>query len=332
MRVYTVVAVWGNTKYNHAGMYYLSKKLKESFGDDFKIIPTPTKGSRFLYPLYRLYNILIALWLYCVVKKDDIVFLMEYLLSETEQSDIANILKKKCDVRGLAHLIPDRIDKEYSSSKLIKKLNYLSRIYVLGSSLKYYFQKKGIPESKIHVTFHYVDNIYYHPKIYFKRELTAICMGNMERDYEFLFNIISAHPEITFILCKGNASLPEKYKSLSNVKIFGFIPESKLLELMQKSDISLNVMKDTVGSNVITTSLACGLVVVASNVGSISNYISDKVNGYLFNNLDECSNILSLLESSQEKLSECKVKASDRAKELSINNFISWFKSEFYGN
>lgn len=50
---------------------------------------------------------------------------------------------------------------------------------------------------------------------------------------------------------------------------------------MKQSDVSLNVMNDTVGSNVITTSLAVGLAVVASNVGSISDYVVDNESGYL---------------------------------------------------
>lgn len=54
-----------------------------------------------------------------------------------------------------------------------------------------------------------------------------------------------------------------------NLKIFGYVAEDELLSLMQTSDISLNLMKDTIGSNVITTSLACGLVVVASNVDQL---------------------------------------------------------------
>ena len=36
---------------------------------------------------------------------------------------------------------------------------------------------------------------------------------------------------------------------------------------MNDSDISLNVMKDTIGSNVICTSMATGLAMVVSDVG-----------------------------------------------------------------
>ncbi len=330
MRVFAVVAVWGNTKDNHAGMFYLTKRLKQSIGKNFILIPTPTKGSRFLASLYRLYNILIALWLKLIVKKNDIVLLMEYLLSETEQSDIARILKNDCDVRGMAHLVPHRLEKEYSSKEMLKKIGYLNRIYVLGSSLKEYFVSKGVDKSKIIVTYHYVDNIFYHPEKNYSDRLTIICIGNMERDYDFIYNIIIRNPDINFIICKGKIDFPPQFNTLPNLTMYGFITEQEMLKLMQHSDISLNVMKDTIGSNVITTSMACGLAMVASNVGSIADYISHGKSGLLFNNDAECSEYINLLKDSPQKLRYFKESALKRSEGLSIDSFISWFKNEFY--
>ena len=91
MKLYIVVAVWRNTKDNHAGMYYLAQQIKERSELSVKIIPTPTRGSRFLYWAYRAFNVLIGCWLLFTVRKNDVVFLMEYLLRETEQSDIARM-------------------------------------------------------------------------------------------------------------------------------------------------------------------------------------------------------------------------------------------------
>ena len=45
---------------------------------------------------------------------------------------------------------------------------------------------------------------------------------------------------------------------------------------MSRADISLNVLEDTVGSNVITTSMAMGLAIVVSDVGSIHDYCSER--------------------------------------------------------
>ena len=78
---------------------------------------------------------------------------------------------------------------------------------------------------------------------------------------------------------------------------------------MQTSDISLNLMKDTIGSNVITTSLACGLVVLASNVGSIRNYIEHNKEGFLFDNNEECNSYLNNLNKDRLLLKSLKKNA-----------------------
>ena len=90
MRVYIIVAVFGNTKENHAGMYYLAKKLKEESRNKISVISTPTKYAGVLSPVYRLLNIIIGLYLRLKVKKDDCVLLMEYLSPRQEQSVIAD--------------------------------------------------------------------------------------------------------------------------------------------------------------------------------------------------------------------------------------------------
>ena len=333
MKVYAIVAVWGNTRNNHAGMYYLARQLRAILGKKVSVVPTPTKGSRFLSGLYRIYNYLIALWLYLKVKPDDRVLLMEYMLSETEQSDIARMLQSKCDVRGIAHLVPNRLDKEYTQDELLQRATYLKRLYVLGSSLKQYFTIKGVPSDKVVTTFHYVDTDYYVPASNSFAEdepVTAICMGNMERDYNTLLRIVEGCPSVNFLICKGSAQFPEIFNRLPNVTLYGFMPEEELRSLMQHSHISLNVMKDTIGSNVITTSLACGLPVVASNVGSIADYISDGIDGILFDTTEQCIDAINRLASDRNLLQSMHVNARTKAESISLQNFTKWFDTEFF--
>ena len=331
MKVFAVVAVWGNTKGNHAGMFYLANKLQERFAGKFVIIPTPTKGSRFFFHLYKLYNSLLGIYLRFLVKRDDVVFLMEYLLPETEQSVIYKLLNKKCEVRAIAHLVLGKISSFYSDEKIIELTSKLSKLYVLGTSLKDYFCKKGIPETKVISTFHYVDNSYYKPLERESKRLTCICMGNMDRDYDSLNYFIEQNPDMDFIVCKGKTKKFIPLVEAPNLKIFGYVAEDELLSLMQTSDISLNLMKDTIGSNVITTSLACGLVVLASNVGSIRNYIEHNKEGFLFDNNEECNSYLNNLNKDRLLLKSLKKNAIKRANDFSLNKFCDWFNCEFYG-
>lgn len=330
MKVFAVVAVWGNTKNNHAGMYYLAKKLREKFKGQFIIIPTPTKGSRFLFTVYKLYNYILGIYLKFRIKKDDIVFLMEYFLPETEQSVIYKLLCQKVEVRALAHLVPDLIRSYYSDQEIKNNTAQLSKLYVLGSSLKKFFCTKHIPEDKIKTTFHYVDTDYYRNIESVNKRLRCICMGSMERDYTALNYLIAQNPQIDFIVCKGKTKKNIPIENFPNLIVYGFVSEDELLKLMQTSDISLNLMKDTIGSNVITTSLACGLVVLASNVGSIKDYIEDKHDGLLFESKEECDQILKRLDNDRNLLGTIKRNAVSKANKMNLNNFYKWFRNEFY--
>ena len=60
------------------------------------------------------------------------------------------------------------------------------------------------------------------------------------------------------------------------MKLIPFVEEENLRRYMEQSDISLNVMHDTIGSNVIVTSMASGLAMVVSDVGSIHDYCDER--------------------------------------------------------
>lgn len=320
-----ICAVWGNTKDNHAGMCYLAKQLQQRAKYKIKVISIPVRGSWYLTPVYRMLNICIGCYLYFVLKPGDVVFLMEYLLPVCEQADIARIVCKKAKVLALAHLIPARIESSYTTESLQRKISYVDKLFVLGSSLRNYFLGKGINENKVIKTFHYVDNEYYTSEPHNNETLSVICMGNMERNYEDLRMLIKHLPNLHFHVCMGVRNLSKYFADLSNVTLHGFMPESELKTLMRSSDVSLNVMNDTVGSNVITTSLASGLVVLASNVGSIEDYVTDGKDGFLFNKIAEAQEKLEMLSRNKILLDEMKKNAVNKATTFGVSKFLKWF-------
>ena len=178
MRVYIIVAVFGNTKENHAGMYYLAKKLKEESRNKISVISTPTKYAGVLSPVYRLLNIIIGLYLRLKVKKDDCVLLMEYLSPRQEQSVIAN--------------------------EILLNVSYLDKLLVLGSSLRNYLVNIGVDKDKLERTFHYVDTDFYSSRQFLlsTNRMKVISMGNMERSYEKLSAIVKSLPHIVFVWVK----------------------------------------------------------------------------------------------------------------------------------
>lgn len=329
MSLYIIVAVWPNTRDNHAGMYYLAKEFRNKCNYNVKIFTMPTWKAKYLYPIYQLYSILLAIYIRVVAKKEDTVWLMEYLLKATDQFRIAKILQGKVNIIAIAHLVPSLIEKRFSNKSIFKRIEPINRLYVLGSSLETFFLSKNVPKEKLCTTFHYVDTTYYFPLDEKQNiNLKIICMGNMQRDYAQLQQIISNVKEASFIICQGTSDLREYFDKFNNVELIGFISEDELRDLMRSSDVSLNIMKDTIGSNVITTSLACGLPVLASNVGSIKDYITDGINGKLFNTTEQAIFYLKELMYKPDLVKYMRIQALKRAQDLDINNFIQFISNE----
>jgi glycosyltransferase involved in cell wall biosynthesis len=331
MRIILVAAVWSNTKGNHAGMHYLAERIRKDSGLPVSVIATPTYALRYISPAYTVINYLVGLYLALTLKRGDVVVLMEYLLPKYDQSVIARSLKGKVKIVGIAHLVPKRLESFYSAEALQLKVGYLDQLWVLGSSLKTYFVSKQIPEPKIHVTYHYVDTTYYHPiqiEENVPQEFKVICMGSMERNYSKLAEIISLCPDIHFVVCIGNSKVSQVFQKIRNVTVVGYIEENELLSLMQSSEVSLNVMNDTIGSNVITTSLAVGHIIVASKVGSIEDYITDGIDGLLFENVAGAAECLERLKEDRALRRRIRACALGKAQDMRIENFINWFATQ----
>lgn len=87
---------------------------------------------------------------------------------------------------------------------------------------------------------------------------------------------------------------------------------------MNESDISLNVMIDTIGSNVITTLLAMNLAMVVSDVGSIREYCDDENALFCQSEVDFVES-LSYLAQNFDKVHSMKTASGDISKKLSIS-------------
>ena len=311
-------------------MLHLARELQRRMSCEVKLIRIPTNHLRALFLFYRLYVDLVALRLRLTMRRGDTVWLMEYMLRTVQQSDAAHILRGGGrNVIATAHLVPGRLKKHYSRRQTLSKIRPLDRLYTLGTSLRDYFTGTGAPSGKVKATFHYVDTDYYKAPLERHRgeRLKVIALGNMERDFDTLRGIASRCPQVDFTVCLGMKKT-DMFDGMANVRTVGFVAEEELRRLMQEADVSLNTMYDTIGSNVITTSLACGLPVIASAVGSIGDYVDDGVDGILFHNADEGVAALERLAADRQLLESMSAAAARKAQELSIDRFVEFMDSE----
>lgn len=282
-KIYTIVYKWDSTGNNHAGMHYFATKLSSKY-TELVLFNEPSfspdhdtsmvKFKKFIWFLKTTLK-----FIFFSSSKTDSIFFVEYLGNGWQKNicRFVRLFNKKIKIFGLVHLpIYFLNDAGYSNNDLRRDCNLVDELFVLGTSLKKDLESIGVT-SKIHFLHHYVDRSFYFPSIRNSNVITVIAYGNMMRDFDLLYEIVSSISthNCKIIVCLGKLSDNWGFCDLINVEVFNYISENLLLEKIQSSDINLSVMTDTIGSNTIVSSMACGLAQICSDVGSIRDYCDD---------------------------------------------------------
>lgn len=346
---YLISQQWDNINGNHAGFPHICKLLKESFPSEYTVIECPPfrvkpRSSFIGKVILHLFRPLIAKLEYeqslmdrCssmfkMLKEGDEVFLLEYNLPQTPQIRLAKYIKKNFKdvlIISMTHLTPSKLESlKFDKKKLLKWDKPVDKHITLGSSLSSFFISIGISPNKISTGFHAVDMDYYHPLDNKKENnrIVIITMGAIQRDYSMLSEVVKKCPKVDWIICKGKKDVGNLFANMTNVKLVGFVEEGELRQLMNEADVSLNILEDTIGSNVIVTSMAMGLAMIVSDVGSIRDYCNDNNTLFCENSVDSFVNAVNSLND-KTKISAMKQASLDIVKKYSVENTHKWFSS-----
>lgn len=353
---YLIVQDWRSTHGNHAGMKHMCDLLVAKYPDEYKMFvkecPRTWKSPRtFMEKIcWRLYGryakehylkktypreyLKLCIPMFSKLKDGDEVFLLEYMLPWASQYELACYIRKEypnVKIYALSHLTCKYFDEMTASvPDLVQKwAKPVDKLLTLGSSLSSYFEKAGIPKEKISTGFHYVDSEYYHKHTEMKvhTPLRVIMMGALQRDYGMLSEIVKRCPNVHWIICRGRKNVDDLFPKTPNVELKGFLEEDELRHQMDITDVSLNIMEDTVGSNVITTSMAMGLAMVVSDVGSIRDYCTDDNAVFCSANMDSYIKALKFLEQNIDDIYRMKINSIDRVGNMGIDNINNWFSN-----
>lgn len=329
-KVYIIPFDWNNFKGNHTAMgSYLADKLAADF-PCIKVIKMH-EYTNFYAKFFNLFKVVfLAFYLGAKLNKGDKVFLMEYMGRSSFHVELARVLRiirPNTIIYGMVHL-PGQFMIELNKSKenIAKRMSYIDKCIVLGSSLER-FLKEEIGYQNVVTIFHYVDTDYYKPlkKNEHKGALRVLSIGATKRDFPFMRKIIDSLPNVRFQICQGHKDLSQYFDGCKNVELLGFMPEEELLYKMQSSDINLSVMEDTIGSNVITTSLAVGMILVVSDVGSIRDYCSES-ESFLCKTQIDFIKAIEYLANNVELIPEIRNRAIKKGESFSYYEFKKVFK------
>lgn len=348
---YLIVQEWENTEGNHAGMKHMCDMLVSAYADQYKMIAIPppsqfkiSNNAKICKLLEKIHifkpNVLfkrhyyhIAKSLSKILRQEDEIFLLEYLVPHVPQNILANYIRQHVPmlkIYAMAHLTPSWY-KSYCDDyeNFIKNsVRDIDVLLTLGSSASSFFSSFEIKSLKIDTGKHYVDSSYYGRtnSAHKSDKPVVISMGNMQRNYSILADIIKQCHDVDFIICHGKRKLDPEFQKYDNVRAVGFVPEDILRGLMQDSDISLNIMDDTVGSNVITTSMSMGLAIIASDVGSIRDYCTNNNCIFCENTVESFVSAIHAMSKMQDTvLDKMKESSIEISKQLSIEYVHSWF-------
>lgn len=349
---YLVAQDWANTHGNHAGMVHMCKLLVKHYPNDYKMIvkDCPPERKKRSNPVIRRimakfdekqYRKLfvndymsICQEMFSELKRGDKVFLLEYNWPSTSQYELACYIKSTfygVEIFALSHLTPTYFKRDKNVvARILEWDKPIDKHLTLGSSLSNYFQSIGIPSNKISTGFHYVDSDYYKSKnLVVHDKITVITMGFLQRDYNMLADIVKGTSNVEWIICRGKKNDVDQYfPQTPNVQLKGYMQEDELREMMDRADVSLNVMEDTVGSNVITTSMAMGLVLVVSDVGSIRDYCDETNTVFCHNTAQSFIDAInSLTKKSRAEIMEMSTSSERKANSFSIDKVHSWLSA-----
>ena len=351
---YLIVQDWQSTHGNHAGMKHMCDLLVAKYPDEYKVFvkecPRTWKSPRtfmekicwrlygkyakehYLTKTYPLEYLELCSPMFSNLKAGDEVFLLEYLLPWASQYELACYIREnypKVMIYALSHLTGKYFDEMTAKEPdLIQKwAKPVDKLLTLGSSLSSYFEKAGVSKEKISTGFHYVDSDYYQKQQPMKSNspLKVIMMGALQRDYGMLAEVVKQCPDVHWIICRGRKNVDNLFPKTPNVELKGFLEEDELRHQMDIADVSLNVMEDTVGSNVITTSMAMGLAMVVSDVGSIRDYCNDENALFCQNNVEQFVRSIKKLQNNLQLVLRMKKASLENSKRLQIDNINRWF-------
>lgn len=340
--IYLISQDWPNTSNNHAGIMYLCNQLQERYPNEYEsiVLSDHIGGNR----RNRVMNKLVYLraqylhnreinriytYLASKVNPGDKIILMEYMDLLFRTKHFAYKVKQNLagvSLYAMVHLVPAKLDRLMSSNEdFMDWVKPVDKILTLGTTLTEYFVKRGVDKNKVATTFHYVDEYYRKQSPIHRHDRpTIIAMGNQMRNVQLLKTVIDNNPNANFIICQGLNDMSRILGRNKNVKLIPFVEESELRHYMDISDISLNVMDDTVGSNVIVTSLAMGLAMICTEVGSIRNYCDDSNTIFCTSEMDY-SRAIQKLSDNPALLMDMRKSATQRSLDFGIERFHNDF-------
>jgi glycosyltransferase involved in cell wall biosynthesis len=202
-----------------------------------------------------------------------------------------------------------------------KRLRNLDAIVVMSETQRSFFEACGVAADKIHRILHGIDTDFFVPDHSgSSNNFTVLSVGSYKRDFLLLREVALKLKNYAGIHLKIviSKSFHSYFADLEHVELVSDLSDSQLLQTYQSANCLLLTVENATANNALLEGLACGLPIVAEDVGGIREYVnSDCAVMTPAKDADLLVEAIVQLASSSSKCCEMAQAARGRAMELS---------------
>jgi len=214
-------------------------------------------------------------------------------------------------------------------------LDRLDAVIVVASNQVSYFESV-LGSDRVFLIPHGVDTDFYHPPVRLQSDdIRCLFVGKWLRDFKTLHgvarNLAVTDPAVRFTIITDPVHAT-MFKDQPNVTVLSLISDAALLEAYHTSDLLLLPLEDCTANGALLDGLACGLPVVATDIGGIRDYIDDSC-GFLTpaQDVESMSRAIRTLASSPELRATMSQSSRNRALSHDWRRIVNRFVDVYEG-
>jgi glycosyltransferase involved in cell wall biosynthesis len=159
--------------------------------------------------------------------------------------------------------------------KAPERLKNFSAVILMSEVQRPFFESLGVPHDRIHVVHHGVGCDFFSPsRANRSGPFTVLFVGNFRRNFKLLAEVcclLEPYEDIEIRIVAPRSRIAE-FARHKNVKASSDVSDVELRNAYREASCLLMTLETATANNAILEAMACGLPIVAENIGGVAEY------------------------------------------------------------